>query len=248
MADFRHYILTRFNAGLYNRAAELGIVPDQWMEHRLALFTRITLPSIAGQSCRNFTWLVLLDKETPQRYLRLFEAMDCPNLRLVYTGKGPGTWFQGIEPGQYDLITTRIDNDDAFHADTVRAIQDAWRAEGARRTKPWAIVLPFGLIYDLVGRQGWLMEYWFNNCPTLVEDAEGASTIWQWQHDSIPAHVSKCHLTDKPYWFQTVHGQNLCNIVDSTNPFRIVHKELPVRPEHLRHFSIDPDALPAPAR
>jgi hypothetical protein len=245
MADFRHYILTRFNAGLYNRAAQRELAPDEWMEHRFALFTCITLPSIAGQSCRNFTWLVLVDERTPERYLRRFEAMDCSMLRLVYTGRGRGSWFQGIEPGAHDLITTRIDNDDAFHVDTVQAIQDAWRAEARQRSKPWAIVLPFGLIYDLSDRKGWIMEYWFNNCPTLVEDAQGAATIWQWQHDCIPARVGKCHITDKPYWLQTVHGHNLRNVVDSTNPLRIVHKELPSRPEHLRYFNIDPNALPA---
>ncbi len=61
MAEFRHHILTRFNTGLYKRAAELTVSPQQWMEHRLRLFTTLTLPSIIGQSCQDFTWLVLME-------------------------------------------------------------------------------------------------------------------------------------------------------------------------------------------
>jgi len=45
-------------------------------------------------------------------------------------------------------------------------------------------------------------------------------------------------------WRQMIHTQNLQNVVDSDNPFRIVHKDVPAEPEHLRHFGIDPDALP----
>jgi hypothetical protein len=92
------------------------------------------------------------------------------------------------------------------------------------------------------------MEYWSNNCPTLVEDRQGAGTIWQWEHDTIPAYVGRCYLADKPYWLQTIHGRNLRNAVDSGSRFRIIHKELPIQSKHLRHFSIEPDALPVPVR
>jgi hypothetical protein len=55
MTEFRHYILTRFTAGLYKRAAGLTVSPQEWMEHRLRLFTALTLPSLRGQGCQNFT-------------------------------------------------------------------------------------------------------------------------------------------------------------------------------------------------
>ncbi len=107
------------------------------------------------------------------------------------------------------------------------------------------IAFPFGLIMDLARRQAWVMEYRLNNCPALVEDAQNAGTIWQWDHSQIPQEVDRCGINDKPYWLQVVHGQNLRNVLHSANPGRIVYEQLPARPEHLRHFSIDAAHLPA---
>jgi len=136
MAEFKHYILTRFNAGLYRRAAELPVSPQEWMEHRLRLFTTLTLPSIMGQSCQEFTWHVLMDKRTPERDIRTLENVGYPKMRLIYPAPGKLLWLQDIPFGEYDLITSRIDNDDAFHRDTVQTIQETWRAEREHRSKP----------------------------------------------------------------------------------------------------------------
>jgi hypothetical protein len=244
MAEFRHYILTRFNAGLYRRAAELRICPQEWMEHRLRLFTALTLPSIMGQSCQDFAWHVLMDKQTPEPDIRRLESIGYANMRLIYPTPGKPSWLQGIPSGDYDLITSRIDNDDAFHRDTVQTIQETWRAQREHHSKPWLIVFPFGLIMDLAARQAWLMEYWSNNSPTLVEAAQSPRTICQWDHSRIPADVQKCCVKDKPYWLQVVHSQNLRNVVESDNPDRIVRKDLPAKPEHLVQFGIDIDRLP----
>lgn len=244
MAQFSHYILTRFNAGLYKRGAELSVSPGQWMEHRLRLFTLLTLPSIMGQSSQDFTWLILMDRQTPDSDIRTLENAGYPNMKLIYPAPGKSPWLQGIASGEYDLITTRIDNDDAFHRDTVQTIQQTWRTEREHRSKPWLIVFPFGLILDLPTRQACLMEYRANNCPSLIEDGREPRTIWQWDHSRIPAEVRRRCIQDKPYWLQTVHSQNLRNVVDSENPNRIVRKDLPARREHLAQFGIDPDHLP----
>ncbi|MBN1513048.1 MAG: hypothetical protein JXB13_13620 [Phycisphaerae bacterium] len=244
MAEFRHYILTRFNTGLYGPNARARIDPREWIEHRIRLFTGITLPSIAGQTCQDFTWLVLMDRQTPDPYCRTLEASACRNMKLIFLDPEQPRWLRDFAPGRYDLITTRLDNDDAFHRDTIRNIQDTWRAEAPHRAKPWLIICPFGLILDLADRQMWVMEYWFNNCPTLVEDSEGARTVHRWQHSEIPMDVPRQYIQDKPCWLQVVHSQNLLNAIDSNNPQRIVHKELPGKLEFLRHFGIDPGHLP----
>ncbi|MBP7051438.1 MAG: hypothetical protein KBE65_10525 [Phycisphaerae bacterium] len=246
MAEFRHYILTRFNADLYDPAAKLKISREEWMDHRMRLFTTITFPSLAGQSCQDFTWLLLMDRRTPEHYLRVLEGAGYPNLKLVYCDPGRAPWLQDLEPGGHDLITTRIDNDDAFHRDAVKAIQDAWRAKHAEQTKPWLIVFPFGLILDLADRKMYVMEYWFNNCPTLVEDSHDPGTVYRWQHSEIPPTVPRHFLKERPSWLQVVHSQNLLNAIRSDNPLRIVHEELPARLEFLRCFGVDPARLPSP--
>lgn len=245
MAEFRHYILTRFNAGLYDANSQARIGVREWMDHRMELFTTVTLPSIAGQTCQDFTWLVLMDRRTPEPYIRTLERSACRNMRLVYSQPGQPAWLPEFATGQYDLITTRIDNDDAFYRDAVRDIQNARQTVQSQQAKPWVIVFPFGMILDLAERQMWVMEYWVNNCPTLIEDSRNPHTVYRWQHTEIPREVPKHYIKNKPYWLQVVHSQNLLNVIDSPNPLRIVHKELPAKIEFLPHFGIDPARLPA---
>jgi len=149
MAEFRQYVPTRFNAGLYKQAARLKTSRQEWMAHRLRLFTALALPSMIGRTCQDFIWLVL-------------------------------------------------------------------------------------------------MEYPLNNCPSLVEDSQTHQTIIQWDHTRIPPEVDRRYIKDKPYWLQVVHSQNRRNTVDTNNPTRIVHTELPARPEDLGYFSIDASRLPPP--
>jgi hypothetical protein len=238
MRKFRHYITTRFNAGLYSPEANIRISADEWMQHRIGLFTTFTLPSIMGQSCQNFTWLVLIDRQTPAAYRQMLSDIPYRNMRLIYTGS-KNSWLDAIEPGDYDLITTRIDNDDAFHKDVVETIQQSWAKQDPKRPRPWVIVFPFGFILDSAVKEIFVMEYWFNNCPTLVERAENPQTIWQWDHSNIPPEVPKHHITDKPYWLQVIHSENLKNRMPANDSVKIIHRELNARLEFLAYFGID---------
>ena len=243
MRKFKHYITTRFNPGLYGPEANIRVSADEWMRHRIKLFTAFTLPSIMGQSCRNFTWLLLIDRQTPAAYRQLLSNIPYANMRLIYADS-KNSWLDAIEPGDYDLITTRIDNDDAFHEDVVQTIQQSWAKQDPKRPRPWVIVLPFGFILDLAAKEIFVMEYWFNNCPTLVERAENPRTIWQWDHSNIPSEVPKDYVTDKPYWLQVIHSENLKNRMPVDDSVKIIHKELNARLEFLVYFGIDIKQLP----
>jgi hypothetical protein len=241
---FNHLILTRFNVDLYGPRAKVRLEPNAWMEHRLRLFEAFTLPSIAGQSCQNFTWRIMMDPQTPDVHLQRLERLCRSNMKLIFPTRGVNSWLADTEPGLYDLLTTRIDNDDAFHRDAVAALHETYRENRERLARPWVMVFPFGMIFDLAARRGWLMEYWHNNCPTLVEDGRAPRTIWQWQHDQIPADVARWSIKDFPHWLQVVHEQNLRNAIDSANPLRTVHREVAMQPKHLTPFGVDPEHLP----
>ena len=61
-----HYLLTRFNLALWiedkNGAA---IDREEWLKRRMALFETFCLPSVKNQSCQNFSWILLVDANTP---------------------------------------------------------------------------------------------------------------------------------------------------------------------------------------
>ena len=243
---FRHLIVTRFNTGLYSPVSRARLRPDEWMAHRLRLFETITLPSLAEQDCQSFTWCIGIDPATPDADRQRLERLCAPqsNIRIVVPQLEQDAWLSDIEPGPYDLLTTRIDNDDALHHDAVATLHETYRTHAEQMSRPWVMVFPFGAILDVPSRRAWIMEYWFNNTPTAVENRDEAETIWRWQHDRIPAEVPRCYIKDKPYWLQVVHDQNIINAVDSPNPNRKVHKHIAVRPEHLTLFGVDPGRLP----
>lgn len=243
MQPFRHYLTTRFNIGIYQPNAKIRIPPDEWMEHRMRLFSAITLPSIMGQSCTNFTWLLGMDIQTPDRYIQEIKSFRRPNLKVLLPRNESPIWKQAFDPGQYDLLTTRIDNDDAFHRDAIAAIQQAYVEHRDRKTKPWVVILPFGAVIDVAQRQLLGMEYWYNNCPTLVDDSSDPRTIWQWDHSNIPPEVGRCFVTDKPYWLQVVHSQNVLNTIPVEHPVKIVHREAPLSLAALAAFNIAPEDL-----
>lgn len=64
-----HYLLTRFNLALWiedkNGAA---IDREEWLKRRMALFETFCLPSVKNQSCQNFSWILLVDANTPAVY------------------------------------------------------------------------------------------------------------------------------------------------------------------------------------
>ena len=86
--DFRHYLLSRYNVGLYGRKQNMRsgekIAPKKWMKNRIELFKRYCVPSIRNQSCRNFTWLIVLDPET--------ELGDFYELRDIINGDAELLW------------------------------------------------------------------------------------------------------------------------------------------------------------
>ena len=242
---FKHYVLTRFNDGLYGPNPKVQVPPDEWMDYRLTLFSAFTVPSMMEQTCQNFTWLVLIDTRTPRRYIDEIESFRYPNLRLIYPTETGARWTQAFDPGDYDLITTRLDNDDAFCLDTIATLQKTYLAEREQHSKPWVIVFPLGLIMDLANQALWPMEYWLNNSPTRIGCAADGQTVYQWRHDEIPSEIPKRYITDKPYWLQIVHAQNLLNAIPVPgHPTKILHRDIPAPLEWLEQFGVMVDRLP----
>ena len=208
MRSFRHYLTTRFNAGIYG-PTRLH-TPEQWMEHRWKLFTAITLPSIMEQTCRIFTWLILMDKKTPEFYLREMESFRYPNLKLIFPTQVKVPWLQAFDP-----VNTTLSQPGS----TTTTHSTAGRSRLFRK-----LIRPRIRIGRSPGRSssrlvdprsrppGCLCHgYWFNNCPTLVEDSREPQTIWHWDHSNIPPEIQRCYVRDKPYWLQVVHSQNVLN-------------------------------------
>jgi len=112
----KHYLLTRFNLGLYSENTYQIQDPEAWMAHRMELFQMYCLPSIKAQTCQEFTWLLACDPATPKKYLKYLEPFQ-----IIY--EQPHLYLRKLKPQSDWIITSRLDNDDMLLPDYVSRIQ-----------------------------------------------------------------------------------------------------------------------------
>ena len=120
---YKHYILTRFNLGLYSDNPYKVENPDKWMDTRIELFEKTAFPSIMKQTNKNFTWLMAFDINTPQKYTRLYDYCD----KIEVCFERPDDYLRRQEREMEWLITSRFDNDDIYDPQFVAEIQRNFR-------------------------------------------------------------------------------------------------------------------------
>ena len=118
MERFVHYIVTTFNCGLYKRSWDTG----KWMEKRLELFEKYTLPSLKAQTCQDFKWLLMFDPATPK-----IPDFDYDNI-IITCESGTAKYFNKHMKDKW-LITSRLDNDDYYEPTFVEEIQRCFKEE-----------------------------------------------------------------------------------------------------------------------
>ena len=242
----KHYVITRFNLGIYSSkpmfGAKLNISPDAWMAHRIHLFLTLTVPSIKAQTNQNFTWFVLVDARTPRVFKYALSRINCDNLHIVPVGRVSMTdaVLMTIEPGEYDLITTRLDNDDLLHRNAVNDIQNLYRVnQGAEL--PYAIDMPHGYTFDLIAKKIHPTTYPGNANISLVERSVGAKTAWHDQHGKMYAQYPIARSLE-PGWMIVVHSQNIGNNTKSS-PGREIYTDYAVPLDKLTEFGVNLDEL-----
>jgi hypothetical protein len=149
----RMVICTRFG---------LGVTAPEWFEHRLLLLEAITAASLRSQTDQQFVWLIFIDSTLPAEFRERLSRITAECGQPVLIDDAPhnsaallqiATRLQLAE-GDF-LLTARIDDDDAWHRETVERVRShcaAWLAE--RSEAPGlALTFPKGLewlMYDMV--------------------------------------------------------------------------------------------------
>lgn len=207
-----HVLLTRFN--LPSKGPESLIrAQDGWLQRRVALFERYTIPSVAAQTVSNFHWIVYFDPESPRWLLdRLAPHVAAGAYTPIF--REEATWREvGADARQVTgaggnlLITTNLDNDDALAADFIERIQQL-----AKPGETWALFLERGLI--AADERTYLRRDRDNAFCSVAEPwtAEPA-TAWRDWHIMLRSHMPVLAAAGPPGWLQVVHGQNVSNRV-----------------------------------
>ena len=136
MGKFTHYLVTRFNVPFTGAAPEFfsgKTLSPEWMTHRIRLFSDYCVPSVAGQSNMDFTWLIYLDPETDRTDIIRVRAAIPANVRVELRYVSDYTlMLEDLRAycracGTEYVITSRLDNDDAIGREFIERVQAAFQ-------------------------------------------------------------------------------------------------------------------------
>jgi hypothetical protein len=227
MTGFEHLLLTRFNV-THHTLDKHGkrVNTDQWMDHRFKLFETFCLPSVAGQSETNFQWLVFFHRDTPAKHRsRIDSYRELFHFVPVYIGDESELVrmvLDHVAGHVRQLITTRLDTDDAIHKDMIAAVQAAFQEQANEFVNPL-----YGYTYDLGDNSIYETRVESNPFISLIESrrADGArpfNTVWSVRHTQAAERGPIRNITKQPYWLQVVHDRNVINAVKSQNPPSVI--------------------------
>ncbi len=218
--QFAHAIITRFNVHINEKPYNLRLSPT-WLAGRFELFRRFCLPSVRGQTCQDFLWFVLLDKDTPPLFRRMVAALQgYANFRPVYCGAFETvmpTVRQAVAEAFPDapwLLTTRLDNDDALAREFVGLLHTVVGnlADGGQIPEGELYInFPNGLQYQ----DGVVYDFYdaTNAFVSLLERNRPPHTVFWVDHPSIYGKAPVAQITAKPDLLPTLHRGNVDNDV-----------------------------------
>lgn len=230
----QHFILTRFNLRLWphNKRGE-STRTEEWLRHRVALFERYCLPSVAGQTCKDFIWILLMDNESPQWLIDRSKQWReiCPQIKFIGVSPDNSRRFAGVfkyvinqlrTNKEERCITTYFDNDDALSCDFVADVQQ--RLSNAKSDTVLSYIHGLQFFTELGIATKILFKH--NHFLTLVEDGEEVKTIFGygghyyiWKQKELQLiYVDPVH----PMWMEVVHEGNVDNDIWMTYDTRLV--------------------------
>lgn len=207
--------MTRFNIKISDsQDYRLDI---KYLKYRFELFEKYCLPSIKGQTCQLFSWLLLLDEQTPayfkekiNSYKKQFDNINpiylptCSNAKDIYA-----TICNRYAAKTDYLITTRIDNDDVLHKNYVQEIQEYFSSHHI--SEPTVISFCMGIQYYHSKNIALHINYPSNHFITLIEPTSiSHNSALGYDHTKINTLFPFIRIK-KVMWLEIVHNTNIIN-------------------------------------
>ncbi|MBL3659036.1 glycosyltransferase [Fulvivirga sediminis] len=232
--EFEHFLITRFN--VKNQAWQVDksgvtVRDDSWTKHRLQLFEQICLPSIQNQTNKNFKWLIYFDIDTCDEVRERFKVIRQENPFIfpryiqgmeVFIASLQKDISSHLQKNTQHLITTRIDNDDAFHQEAMANIQSGFDGQ-----KIEAINLLEGVQWEIRGDN---FYYAFNESNPFISLIEKLNfnvvfkTVFYKDHryfaEKPEDGVMTRQFCGEPMWLQVIHEANISNETDGQPIFK----------------------------
>ena len=225
--SYKHFIITLFNLKIWKvDKTQTSTQTSEWLEKRFALFESYCIPSIKNQTCKNFIWLCLLDKDTPESFRCRIEEYkkEIPQLHACYFSAEEASHYTDDDnykrcrfirdtvraklEGEDFVITSNLDNDDAIHQEFVRRVQQ----EFLSYPKETLVSFKRGIQYFVSNNAVVRMFYPHNHFLNLIERTnKDFCTVEFYGHAHARKVLPNIDILEKPYWMEVVHGNNVSN-------------------------------------
>lgn len=236
---FKHFVITRFNLKMEahfqkDKTGKLTQTED-WLKTRFYLFDTYCFPSLKNQTCRDFIWFVLFDINTPDKYLqRITEYKnEFSNFYPLFLESGDSECInrnlniaikKEIDEATKYVITSRIDNDDAFHMQMIDDVQKRFDYQD-----DLFFNFEYGLQYDLKKKILVKFLYKKNHFLSRIEKLqEPIQTVISVDHTQIDTVAEVENILQKhPLWIEVVHDSNISNSIRLSKPifFKSIFEE-----------------------
>jgi len=182
------------------------------------LFDAYCMPSVTGQTCKDFLWQVYCDAETDASILDELEgrARELSELQIALTGPEhdtPITHVAKVARGSDKaVVTTRLDSDDAISRGYIGAIQ-AHVDDFIQSDYP-TMLLNFPRGFQLDHETGRLFFDWMprSSFHSLFERPGGElTTVLAGNHSKFHEIHPTTHDDSIPAWLMVIHGGNVIN-------------------------------------
>lgn len=220
---FKHYIITRFNLphNTWEKDKKGNVIDAKWLENRYMLFEKYCLATVASQTNLNFEWWVYFDSNLSEVYKeKNIQLQDqFPNLRIKFEDSLTDFW-RNLPFSIYDdaisndiknIITTRLDNDDAIAVDFIEIIQNTFKKE---TSLPALFQFRYGYTFTIEGppilRQLNYSKNAFISLAEKVNNREELKTVYAFAHDEWEG-IRTVVIETTPKWMQVIHNKNILN-------------------------------------
>jgi len=224
--NFDHIILTPFNlhAPKWRQGRHPAHLDDIWMEMRMQIFADVTVPSMMAQTNQDFKWIVVFDRETPDKWVTKILSTK-GRCHVAFTKQSKTMWVDLINcfRSKIHLITTRLDCDDALHENFIDNVQHKFNGLNSG-----FLNFAHGIVTDGIKAY---KSYHLSNSFTSRIGLNSDEHIRTMKHRDVKQQQG--FIQDKetePMWLIYVHGKNVGNKITDTSK--------PVEPDALKGFNI----------
>jgi len=217
MVTFQHIVLTRFNVSTSDWKSSIRL-NTKWLNSRLKLFEDYCFASLKSQINQNFIWLVFFDKETPENIKkRIYKYHDNWDKFIPFFVNNYQLQYKNIIKKHIDccnkyLITSRIDNDDAYALDYVETVQNEY-FKNVKKYSSFVINFNKGYVFELDTNKIYIRNHYINAFCSLVEPLENFRSVLCKDHRELGTQFKVLKKSLKPMWLQVIHGKNISNKV-----------------------------------